>query len=62
MADAAISGHAHEDNRSYFTTHFISPYSKDTVILYLITSVPVWFPVVPLTVYMRLDLMTPCLQ
>ncbi|MEL7012541.1 MAG: cbb3-type cytochrome c oxidase subunit I, partial [Pseudomonadota bacterium] len=62
MADAAISGHAHEDNRSFFTRWFMSTNHKDIGILYLITSAFVGFLAVAFTVYMRMELMNPGVQ
>ena len=57
MADAAIHGHEHEDQRGFFTRWFMSTNHKDIGILYLITSAFVGFIAVAFTVYMRLELM-----
>ncbi|MGA9412086.1 MAG: cytochrome c oxidase subunit I [Roseobacter sp.] len=62
MADAAIHGHDHEDERGFFTRWFMSTNHKDIGILYLITSALVGFVSVAFTVYMRLELMEPGVQ
>ena len=62
MADAAIHGHEHEDNRTFFTRWFMSTNHKDIGILYLIVSALVGFVSVAFTVYMRLELMNPGVQ
>ncbi len=62
MADAAIHGHEHEDERGFFTRWFMSTNHKDIGILYLITSAFVGFISVAFTVYMRLELMEPGVQ
>ena len=62
MADAAIHGHEHEDNRDFFTRWFMSTNHKDIGILYLITSAVVGFISVAFTVYMRMELMEPGVQ
>ena len=62
MADAAIQGHEHEDNRSFFTRWFMSTNHKDIGILYLIVSAVVGLIAVALTVGMRLELMEPGVQ
>ena len=62
MADAAIHGHEHEDQRGFFTRWFMSTNHKDIGILYLITSAFVRFVSVAFTVYMRLELMDPGVQ
>ena len=62
MADAAIHGHEHEDNRSFFTRWFMSTNHKDIGILYLVVSALVGFVSVAFTVYMRLELMNPGVQ
>ncbi len=62
MADAAIHGHDHEDNRGFFTRWFMSTNHKDIGILYLIVSALVGFVSVAFTVYMRLELMDPGVQ
>jgi cytochrome c oxidase subunit 1 len=62
MADAAIHGHEHEDQRGFFTRWFMSTNHKDIGILYLITSAFVGFIAVAFTVYMRLELMEPGVQ
>jgi len=62
MADAAIHGHGHEDERGFFTRWFMSTNHKDIGILYLIVSALVGFISVAFTVYMRLELMDPGVQ
>ncbi|WP_299149222.1 cytochrome c oxidase subunit I [uncultured Tateyamaria sp.] len=62
MADAAIHGHDHEDERGFFTRWFMSTNHKDIGILYLIVSAFVGFVSVAFTVYMRLELMDPGVQ
>ncbi|MFY1710189.1 cytochrome c oxidase subunit I [Tritonibacter mobilis] len=62
MADAAIQGHGHEDERSFFTRWFMSTNHKDIGILYLIVSALTGFISVAFTVYMRLELMEPGVQ
>ena len=62
MADAAIHGHEHEDNRGFFTRWFMSTNHKDIGILYLITAALVGLLSVTFTVYMRLELMEPGVQ
>ncbi len=62
MADAAIHGHEHEDQRGFFTRWFMSTNHKDIGILYLIVSAIVGFISVAFTVYMRLELMEPGVQ
>ncbi|MDG1353075.1 MAG: cytochrome c oxidase subunit I [Sulfitobacter sp.] len=62
MADAAIHGHDHEDERGFFTRWFMSTNHKDIGILYLIVSAFVGFISVAFTIYMRLELMNPGVQ
>ena len=62
MADAAIHGHEHGDNRGFFTRWFLSTNHKDIGILYLFTAAVVGFISVCFTVYMRLELMDPGVQ
>tara|TARA_R110002074_G_scaffold42326_2_gene111485 strand:+ start:2278 stop:3951 length:1674 start_codon:yes stop_codon:yes gene_type:complete len=62
MADAAIQGHDHHDERGFFTRWFMSTNHKDIGILYLIVSAFVGFISVAFTVYMRLELMNPGVQ
>ncbi len=62
MADAAINGHDHEDERGFFTRWFMSTNHKDIGILYLIVSAFVGFISVAFTIYMRLELMNPGVQ
>ena len=62
MADAAIHGHKHEDQRGFFTRWFMSTNHKDIGILYLVVSALVGFIAVSFTIYMRLELMNPGVQ
>jgi cytochrome c oxidase subunit 1 len=62
MADAAIHGHDHQDERGFFTRWFMSTNHKDIGILYLIVSAFVGFIAVAFTIYMRLELMHPGVQ
>ncbi|MBM9594731.1 cytochrome c oxidase subunit I [Roseitranquillus sediminis] len=62
MADAAVHGHEHEDNRGFFTRWFMSTNHKDIGILYLLTAALAGFISVAFTVYMRLELMDPGVQ
>ena len=62
MADAAIHGHEHSDERSFFTRWFMSTNHKDIGILYLIVSAFVGLISVAFTVYMRMELMEPGVQ
>ncbi|MBD3678295.1 MAG: cytochrome c oxidase subunit I [Rhodobacteraceae bacterium] len=62
MADAAIHGHEHEDNRGFFTRWFMSTNHKDIGILYLFTAAVVGFISVAFTVYMRMELAEPGVQ
>jgi cytochrome c oxidase subunit 1 len=62
MADAAIHGHDHHDERGFFTRWFMSTNHKDIGILYLITSAIVGLISVMFTVYMRMELMEPGVQ
>ncbi|MBS1302977.1 cytochrome c oxidase subunit I [Loktanella sp. SALINAS62] len=62
MADAAIQGHDHEDNRGFFTRWFMSTNHKDIGILYLFTAGLVGFISVAFTVFMRIELMQPGVQ
>ncbi|MGB3246528.1 MAG: cytochrome c oxidase subunit I [Sulfitobacter sp.] len=62
MADAAIHGHDHHDERGFFTRWFMSTNHKDIGILYLIVSAFVGFISVAFTVYMRIELMHPGVQ
>ena len=62
MADAAIHGDEHEDERGFFTRWFMSTNHKDIGILYLWTAGVLGFISVAFTVYMRLELMEPGVQ
>ncbi|MEM5543042.1 cytochrome c oxidase subunit I [Sulfitobacter sp. AS92] len=62
MADAAIHGQDHHDDRGFFTRWFMSTNHKDIGILYLIVSAFVGLISVAFTVYMRLELMNPGVQ
>ena len=62
MADAAVHGHGHEDERGFFTRWFMSTNHKDIGILYLLTSGLAGFISVAFTVYMRMELMEPGVQ
>jgi len=62
MADAAIQGQDHHDERGFFTRWFMSTNHKDIGILYLIVSAFVGFISVAFTIYMRLELMNPGVQ
>ncbi|WGW03333.1 cytochrome c oxidase subunit I [Tropicibacter oceani] len=62
MADAAIHGHDHHDNRGFFTRWFMSTNHKDIGILYLIVSAFAGLVSVIFTVYMRMELMEPGVQ
>ncbi|MFG6518373.1 cytochrome c oxidase subunit I [Sulfitobacter sp. 1A13496] len=62
MADAAIHGQDHHDDRGFFTRWFMSTNHKDIGILYLIVSALVGLVSVAFTVYMRLELMDPGVQ
>lgn len=62
MADAAIHGHDHHDERGFFTRWFMSTNHKDIGVLYLFTAGLVGFISVALTVFMRVELMEPGVQ
>ena len=62
MADAAIQGHDHHDERGFFTRWFMSTNHKDIGILYLIVSAVVGLISVAFTIYMRMELMEPGVQ
>ncbi|MCP3970716.1 MAG: cytochrome c oxidase subunit 1 [Rhodobacteraceae bacterium] len=62
MADAAIHGHDHHDDRSFFERWFMSTNHKDIGILYLFVAAIVGFISVLFTMYMRLELMEPGVQ
>jgi len=62
MADAAIHGHEHDDQRGFFTRWFMSTNHKDIGILYLFASAAIGFVSVLFTVFMRIELMEPGVQ
>ncbi|MGR3625659.1 MAG: cbb3-type cytochrome c oxidase subunit I, partial [Limimaricola sp.] len=62
MADAAIHGHGHDDQRGFFTRWFMSTNHKDIGILYLFAAGFVGLLSVMLTIHMRLELMQPGVQ
>ncbi|MFV0513865.1 MAG: cytochrome c oxidase subunit I [Jhaorihella sp.] len=62
MADAAIHGHGHDDERGFFTRWFMSTNHKDIGILYLVASAIAGLISVTFTVFMRLELMEPGVQ
>ena len=62
MADAAIHGTDHHDERGFFTRWFMSTNHKDIGILYLIVSAFAGFISVAFTIFMRLELMEPGVQ
>ncbi len=62
MADAAVHGHEHDDNRGFFTRWFMSTNHKDIGILYLFASGLVGLIAVTLTLFMRIELMDPGVQ
>ncbi len=62
MADAAVQGHEHHDERGFFTRWFMSTNHKDIGLLYLIVSAVVGLIAVFFTVLMRLELMDPGVQ
>jgi cytochrome c oxidase subunit 1 len=62
MADAAIHGDDHQDERGFFTRCFMSTNHKDIGILYLWTAGVLGFVSVAFTVYMRMELMHPGVQ
>ncbi|SDE46984.1 cytochrome c oxidase subunit I [Limimaricola pyoseonensis] len=62
MADAAIHGHGHDDQRGFFTRWFMSTNHKDIGILYLFVAGFLGLLSVILTIHMRLELMQPGVQ
>ncbi|MCF6232652.1 MAG: cytochrome c oxidase subunit 1 [Rhodobacteraceae bacterium] len=62
MADAAIHGDDHGDERSFFVRWFMSTNHKDIGILYLVASALAGFIAVSFTIYMRMELMEPGVQ
>ena len=62
MADAAIHGDEHHDDRGFFTRWFMSTNHKDIGILYLFAAAAVGLISVIFTVYMRMELQEPGVQ
>jgi hypothetical protein len=62
MADAAIHGHEHEDQRGFLPVGSCRQTTKTSGLLYLIVSALVGFVSVAFTVYMRMELMEPGVQ
>ena len=62
MADAAIHGHEHHGERSFFVRWFMSTNHKDIGILYIFTAAIAGFISVGFTMFMRLELMDPGVQ
>ncbi len=62
MADAAIHGHEHHGERSFFVRWFMSTNHKDIGILYIFTAAIAGFISVAFTMFMRLELMDPGVQ
>lgn len=62
MADAAIHGHEHHGERSFFARWFMSTNHKDIGILYIFTAAIAGFISVAFTMFMRLELMDPGVQ
>ncbi|MCC7320245.1 MAG: cytochrome c oxidase subunit 1 [Rubellimicrobium sp.] len=62
MADAAIHGHEHKDERGFFTRWFMSTNHKDIGILYLFVSGFFGLVAAAFTVYMRMELQHPGVQ
>jgi len=62
MADAAVHGDDHHDDRSFFVRWFMSTNHKDIGILYLLTAGLLGFISVAFTIFMRYELMEPGVQ
>ena len=62
MADAAVTGHDHHDDRSFFVRWFMSTNHKDIGILYIFTAGLLGFISVFFTILMRYELMDPGVQ
>src|SRR5690554_462230 len=62
MADAAIQGDGHKDERGFFTRWFMSTNHKDIGILYLFVSGFFGLVAAAFTVYMRMELQHPGVQ